>query len=85
MVTSSDGSAPLGAEPITCRCECHGPFGPLIGTVENHVNPTAPYGYLCDPCTARWDFHFLLTGGERRYPGHNVTTKRHRRCPDPAV
>lgn len=67
--------------PILCGCEHHGDAQPQLGTVENFTDPTAPYGYLCELCTGRWDAHFAANRLERTYPRHSPTTKRHQRCP----
>ena len=38
---------------IHCSSTLHGPGNPapVLGTIDNHTTPTAPYRYLCEACT----------------------------------
>lgn len=38
---------------IRCSSTLHGTTNPapVLGTIEGHTTPTAPYRYLCEACT----------------------------------
>ena len=50
--------------PIHCSGAAHGPHGsgPVLGFVEGHTDPTAPYGYLCDGCSSAHVAHSVAHG-----------------------
>ena len=65
---------------IKCSSTLHGPTNPapVLGTIENHTTPTAPYRYLCEACTQQHIANELAKGAtEVRMPHLTPVTHLH--------
>ena len=65
---------------ILCSSTLHGPTNPapVLGTIENHTTPTAPYRYLCVACTRAHIANEMARGAaEIRLPHLTPVTHRH--------
>lgn len=65
---------------IFCSSTLHGPSdpAPVLGAIEGHTTPTAPYRYLCEACTRQHIANEIAKGKtEIRLPHLTPVTHLH--------